>query len=82
MMKVKNVVIFTNGMVSSFDDKGEQIPQCQGFILDIAEELKNCCDEETKWQFGSYKNWIEDANLNWYWVKRRSKEDINVKRTI
>lgn len=55
-------------MVASFDDKGVQIPECQGFILDIAEKLKNCCDEDTNWQLG-----VQDANLDWYF-KNKKKE--------
>lgn len=64
-MKIKNCIIFTNGMVSSFDEKGEQVPECQGFILDIANKLKSCCDENTKWQLG-----VQDANLEWYWKEK------------
>ncbi len=64
MTKVKDCIIFTNGMVASLDENGEQIADCQGFILDIAEKLKNCCDENTIWQFGEW-------NLKWYWEKKK-----------
>lgn len=66
---VKNCIIFPNGMVASFDDKGGQIPACQGFILDIADKLKNCCDENTKWQLG-----VQDADFAWYWMKEKESE--------
>jgi len=74
MAKVKDCIVFTNGMVSSFDSKGEQISECQGFILDIADKLKECCDENTTWKFGNWEGGILDAKFSWYWKKR--KEDI------
>lgn len=76
MAKVKKCIIFTSGMVASFDEKGEQISECQGFILDIAEKLKNCCDENTEWSFGKYKEWIEEAKFKWYWEKKNKLNDI------
>jgi hypothetical protein len=69
MAIVKSCTIWTNGIVMSFDEKGEQIPGYQGFILDIAEKLKIGCDENTKWTFGNWSEWLHDANLNWYWTK-------------
>lgn len=73
MTKVKNCTIWTNGMVSSFDDKGEQIPGCQGFILEVAGKLKICCDKYTKWSFGKYEEWLQEAKLEWYWEKKKEK---------
>lgn len=75
MAKVKDCIIFTNGIVLSFDENGEQTSGCQGFILDIAEKLKSCCDENTKWNFGEFGKWTHDANLSWYWEKK--KENAN-----
>ena len=69
MAIIKHCTIWTNGIVMSFDENGEQVPEYQGFILDIAEKLKTGCDENTKWAFGKYDEWIQDANLNWYWTK-------------
>lgn len=71
MVKIKECIIATNGMVISFDEKGEQVPECQGFILDIAEKLKDNCDENTKWSFGLLK-----ANMNWYWKEKNKTEII------
>ncbi len=65
MVKIKECILFTNGMVGSFDNNDEQIPGCQGFILDIADKLKENCDENTKWQLG-----VQDANLEWYWKEK------------
>lgn len=72
MTKIKECTIWTNGMVSSFDEKGEQMPEYQGFILDIADKLKNGCDENTKWSLGKWQEWIYEANFSWYWEKRNS----------
>ncbi len=71
MAKVKDCIIYSNGMVGSFDEKGEQIPECQGFILDIAEKLKSCCNENTRWKLGEFGRWLHDANFSWYWEKKK-----------
>lgn len=73
MSKIKDCIIFSNGMVSSFDEKGEQVSDCQGFILEIAEKLKECCDENTRWKLGEFGRWTHDANLSWYWEKKKEK---------
>ncbi len=72
MKKIKNCIIFTNGMVSCFDENGDQIGDCQGFILDVAEVLKNNCDEDTRWQFGKWGGYVQDANFNWYWENMKN----------
>jgi hypothetical protein len=74
---IKECSIWTNGMVISFDEKGEQIPCYGGFILDIADKLKSGCDENTKWSFGKCGEWVQEANLNWYWTKNKqdNKQD-------
>lgn len=74
MAIVKSCTIWTNGIVMSFDEKGEQIPEYQGFILDIAEKLKVGCDENTKWSFGKWDEWLEDINMNWYWTKHKQND--------
>lgn len=76
MTKVKECAIWTNGLVMSFDEKGEPIPEYQGFILDIAEKLKSGCDENTKWIFGNWGEWAEEANFNWYWEKKKKEQKI------
>lgn len=73
MAKIKECILATNGMVGSFDDNDEQIPECQGFILDIADKLKDNCDENTKWTFGGPGKGMLDANMNWYWEKKKEK---------
>ena len=71
MAIVEECSIWTNGMVISFDEKGEQIPEYGGFILDIAEKLKVGCDENTKWIFGEWGEWAQDVNFNWYWEQKK-----------
>jgi hypothetical protein len=73
MAIVKYCTIWTNGMVTSFDEKGEQISEYGGFILDIAEKLKSGCDENTKWKFGRWAEWVQDANFNWYWEQKKEE---------
>lgn len=82
MAIVKECSIWTNGMVISFDEKGEQIPEYGGFILDISEKLKTGCDENTKWIFGRWGEWAQDANLNWYWTKDKQDNKQDSKHNI
>ena len=74
MTKIENCTIWTNGMVSCFDKSGEQIPEYQGFILDVAEKLKTGCDENTKWSLGKFGELLLDANLGWYWEKKKEQK--------
>lgn len=71
--KIKYCLVATNGLVACQDENGEQITELQGFILDIAEKLKEYCDENTKWRFG-----IQDGNVAWYWIKRSNREDEKI----
>lgn len=64
-MKVKTVLVAINGMVACIDEKGEQIPECQGFILDVADKLKELCDQYTIWQWG-----VQKGDVSWWWRER------------
>lgn len=75
MAIVKEAMIFTNGLVMSFDEKGEQIPEYQGFILDIGDKLKVGCDEDTKWSFGKWEEWAQEANFKWYWEQKKQDKE-------
>ncbi len=73
MTRIKKCVIWTNGMVLSFDENGNQIPDCQGFILEISEKLRINCDEDTKFSFGKWDEFIEDVDFSWYWLKNKTQ---------
>ena len=70
---IKNCIIFTNGVVMAFDEDGNQIPEYQGFILDVAEELKSHCNENTKWEFAEWGKWSMPINLSWWWKEKQEK---------
>lgn len=70
MVKIKECMLATNGMVASIDENDEQIAEYQGFILDIADKLKENCDENTKWTFGG----SIDCDMNWYWKKIKAEK--------
>ena len=75
-MKVEKAIIFTNGMIMAFDEQGEQIPKCQGCILDIkvVKNLNKYCDEDTIFSFAKWKERIY-ANLNLkYWFKKNKEK--------
>lgn len=75
MVKIKDCILATNGMVSTFDENGEQILGLQGFILDIADKLKENCDENTKWIFGGPGKGTLDCNMSWYWKKKKDEKE-------
>jgi hypothetical protein len=81
MAIVKSCTIWTNGIVMSFDEKGEQVPGYQGFILDIAEKLKIGCDENTKWTLGKWDVGLLDADLSWYWIKNKKSIQDNAQNS-
>lgn len=72
-MKVKECYIFTNGMVAAFDEEGNQITECQGFILDVANKLKTYCDKDTKWGFCKWRGWAQEADFSWWWEQKEEK---------
>ena len=72
MAKVTELWLFSNGMVMAFDEKGEQVVGCQGFILDIADAIAEYCDSETKWFMASREGSV-DANWSW-WFRRREEQ--------
>jgi len=66
--KVDKCYICSNGMVIALDAAGKHVPECQGFILEVASELKIRCDEKTQWHFGKTASWLQKANFGW-WLK-------------
>ena len=71
-METKQAIIFTNGNIMVFNEKGEQVPECQGCVLDveIMKNLNKYCDKNTEFYFG---NWGERTksrlNLKWWFEK-------------
>lgn len=65
MRKVSKIMIFTNGNVMAFDKAGGQIPELQGFILEIGADLMRGCDEETEFSFAKWASWEEKADFSW-----------------
>jgi len=74
--KLKKVYFFSNGMVMAFDEAGEQVPRCQGFMLDrdVTAGLRRHCDESTEFSFGKFRDGQIKCDLRWWFEKRRKKE--------
>jgi hypothetical protein len=68
---IKEVIIFANGMVAAFDEKGEQFPEAQGFILEVGEKLQTLCDEDTKFFFGISEIGKVECHFNWWFNNHR-----------
>ena len=74
--KLKKVYFFSNGMVMAFDEAGEQVPRCQGFMLDkdVAAGLRHRCDEDTEFVFGKFQEEQIKCDLGWWFEKRRKEK--------
>lgn len=71
-VKLKDVFFFRDGNVFAGDYQGEQVRECQGFILDIAEKLIEHSDENTKFHYCGTRgsNGIQ-CDFSWWFKKRR-----------
>lgn len=75
-MKIKNVVMATNGMVICFDKEGQQMKDYHGFILDIPDKLKENCDETTNFSFGDWDNETRmNCNFRWWFKDNKEKKE-------
>jgi len=77
-MKLTDVYIHTNGMVISFDEKGKQVVECQGFIFEnkVIKNLKKYADENTHFIFSQWqKQWI-NCDFSWWFKKREAKNEV------
>ena len=77
--KCQTVIIYKQGVVQCFDKNGCQISECQGFILDIADKLKECCDKNTEWFVADWEKWKNPLNLNWWFERWNKKKGDNEK---
>ena len=70
---INEVWIWNNGMVMAFDEKGQQVTECQGFILEVADKLKAACDANTTFQYARKDppKHIE-CDFSW-WFERESE---------
>ena len=60
--KAKNVYRFANGMVATFDKKGEQIPELNGpHSSELVNQIKDRSDSETKWNGFGFINTKRNA---------------------
>lgn len=73
MTKAKQVILFTNGMIAAFDEKGEQIPEYQGFIFEVAEKLKTVCDKDTKFSIGASGIGEIEMEVAWWFEDKRGQ---------
>lgn len=49
-MKIKEVFLFPNGMIATFDTDGKQIPELQGICTeDLTKKIYSQSDEDTIW---------------------------------
>lgn len=71
MTKVKRVIFMINGMVAAFDEDGQQIPECKGFVLEVGDILGKMCDKETKFSWAVPGIGEVRINVEWWFAHRR-----------
>ena len=75
-MKAKEVTIYKNGNIMAFDEKGEQMTNCQGCFLDvrIVKSLNKYCDKDTQFYFGDWIHKMKDpVNVKWWFEQEEIK---------
>lgn len=76
MAKLVEVYMFESGNVMAFDETGEQVMECQGFILDIASKLIENSDSKTKFSYVHWHDGIKvDCDFGWWFEKYRESKD-------
>ncbi len=71
---LKDVIFFTNGNVMVFDEDGEQIPELQGFIMDITPKLISVCNEYTQFSYMEFRSG-ETLDCDFSWWFERGEDD-------
>lgn len=65
-MRVATVVRWSNGMVTVFDEKGEQISHLQGRYEDVKGKVLSAADENTSFKVGKWNHgWFQIDRENW-----------------
>lgn len=56
-MEVKDVILWSNGMVMVLNKCGDQIPELQGRYLDRREAILDAADRHTKFYLSKWSDW-------------------------
>lgn len=70
---IKEIYIWTNGMIMAFNEYGEQEPKCQGFLFErrVSDNIKKMADKNTQFYFGNWADKTKDkVNFSWYFIRR------------
>ena len=51
---IKKAILWTNGMVMVFDEKGEQMPEYQGQYSEVKDKILKASTPETVFTFGQW----------------------------
>jgi len=62
MAQIKMVVLLSDGMVLAFDERGEQVPECQGRLLVVREKLRDLVGDGTRFYIGVWGTGILETN--------------------
>ncbi len=71
---IKSVTIWQNSNVMAFNEHGQQVPECQGSILNerVRRNLKKYCDVHTEFRFGDWNTGrVIEASFRHIFEKKR-----------
>lgn len=82
---IKDVYIWTNGMVAVFDEDGEQVTDLQGLLADVAEKISVVLHKQSNDYSIKFANWKDSVFLimiNLESFDRLWKRSVNLKMLL
>lgn len=58
MSKIRSVVLWTSGTVTTFSDDGRQMPEYQGRLLDVRDAVLRDAPPEATFSVGRFREWM------------------------
>lgn len=59
---LKNVYLWSNGMVMAFDEQGQQMPDLQGTIEEVHSKVQQAANEGTIWHKGIWRQGTREVS--------------------
>ena len=68
---VRTTIRWSNGMVTTFDHLGSQMPELQGRFEEVADKVRQAANEGTKFQLGHWphagRRYLKEASIReWF----------------
>lgn len=74
MLYIKDVYLFTNGMVSVFDNNGEQVTDLQGKISEMRDKVIDRSSMHTVFHISKWNDWAHIISRDEFCLLTTTKE--------